>query len=92
MFPFSINTSTQQSIHRLYLHSTRVPIKPANSFKLQPQLLYIPLPINFRINNFIMPASVASSVSTIIKPAPITKCGESCECCGCDESCWCIVM
>ncbi|RMZ68009.1 gluconate 5-dehydrogenase [Pyrenophora seminiperda CCB06] len=39
-----------------------------------------------------MPATVASSISTIVKPAPITKCGESCECCGAEESCWCIVM
>ncbi|KNG46413.1 gluconate 5-dehydrogenase [Stemphylium lycopersici] len=35
-----------------------------------------------------MPASVASSVSSIIKPTPAPKCGESCDCCGCDESCW----
>ncbi|KAH6877663.1 hypothetical protein BKA58DRAFT_79546 [Alternaria rosae] len=28
---------------------------------------------------------VASSISTIIKPSPAPKCGESCDCCGCDE-------
>ncbi|KAH9862966.1 hypothetical protein J1614_010695 [Plenodomus biglobosus] len=39
----------------------------------------------------IMPASVASSTSIIVKPKPVA-CGESCDCCGCDESCWCIVM
>ncbi|RYN17988.1 hypothetical protein AA0113_g8540 [Alternaria arborescens] len=46
----------------------------------------------FPTNTITMPASVASSVSTIIKPSPAPKCGESCDCCGCDESCWCTVM
>lgn len=38
-----------------------------------------------------MPASTASSISTIIKPKPM-GCGESCDCCGCAESCYCTVM
>ncbi|KAH9868087.1 hypothetical protein IAQ61_007394, partial [Plenodomus lingam] len=39
----------------------------------------------------VMPASAASSISSIVKPKPVS-CGESCDCCGCEESCWCVVM
>lgn len=40
-----------------------------------------------------MPGSTTSSIKSIIKPKPTTMgCGEECDCCGCDESCWCVVM
>lgn len=40
-----------------------------------------------------MPGSTTSSIKSIIKPKPTTMgCGEECDCCGCEESCWCVVM
>ncbi|KAK7536953.1 uncharacterized protein J3D65DRAFT_623888 [Phyllosticta citribraziliensis] len=36
-----------------------------------------------------MPGSTTSKLS-IIKPKPVVKCGEECDCCGCEEACWCV--
>ncbi|KAK8436802.1 hypothetical protein IWX49DRAFT_286959 [Phyllosticta citricarpa] len=42
----------------------------------------------------IMPGSTTSSSKlSILKPKPaVVKCGEECDCCGCEEACWCVVQ
>ena len=32
------------------------------------------------------------SITSVIKPTKPHQCGESCECCGMEESCGCVVM
>jgi hypothetical protein len=75
----SLATHTQ---HTRYSESRCCHYRKSRADHLQSQL----------DNTITMPASVASSVASIIKPNPAPKCGESCDCCGCDESCWCVVM
>ncbi|KAF2798627.1 hypothetical protein K505DRAFT_371606 [Melanomma pulvis-pyrius CBS 109.77] len=92
-YPAPHNTSQQQPsssptppLH----HST--PHKQHNTYSPSPPPLHrahadrSPDP-----NPLTMPGSTISSVTSIIKPKPVS-CGEECDCCGCDESCWCVVM
>jgi hypothetical protein len=36
--------------------------------------------------------STTSSITSVVKPVPKPQCGESCDCCGLQESCGCVVM
>lgn len=97
------STKALRDNHPLLANPTQLLRYPLRQFLLYGPSLSLPPKVHKLINSvetftttnllIRMPASTTSSITSIVKPKPIsTSCGEECDCCGCDESCWCVVM